>query len=870
MNAQTWRIVVLLPFLAARSALAQGNNAYLSVGAQPAQILTDGWSEVCATLEGATINPPATATFSVAGITLGTALLLPTESRIPGIGMIPGPDMACLSVYGSQLESGSNTVLVANNAYSLGGETTVTVATRAPGVVFAANRAADGSTRLSWSAPGYNQLQITVGYASSEYSPPPGAPVTGILGSSGTIQVYDYVEQYLLVDLKSNAAIASTTAYDVPGAKSGPAPTLASFSPNAAPSGSGDITLQVNGFNFSPASLVTWNNTSLVTHFESAALLQATVPASLLINQGTALLAVADSGQISTSMPFTITPVGCAVNFTANPNPVISPTGLGVTTLSWNAPCYDQLKITVVSPTGTPMTGGIGSSGTAQTGDWVSDGLQFFLVDTSSNTAIASLAARVCTSACAPALTSLAPGTAPMGTSDLTVQAAGFNFDDTSVVTWNNEQLPTQFVSPTLLQTTVPAELLAWPTSAPVAVATGSQTSTALPFQVSCPYPAPTLAANPNPTFSNPGVGVTTLSWNAPCFPQVQIRIGSATGQNFTGVAGPSGSAQTGPWVDDGMQFFLVDLATGASIADITVYVAEPSSPPVLTSMDPGGVEVGYSGLTLAVAGSGFSPSSMVMWNGADLATQFQGSSNLTATVPDSLLKILGTVPITVSNGLVSKSLPFTVGNTAFLYSDGMNCMSPNLTTACLETDLAAHVWFGFEGAIAGDVAQAQWFGPDGNLFATMTSSVANASLYGGFEFNVPLSGYPAASMPGNWKVAVTWNGHPYFTVPFTIEPGPIEDYDGQWDSAVWQTFSMTVANNHVTAYEYTVSGPDCPNGAHVSSGPSTSIPIVGNSFSSTELTGTFNSATFANLSLNTANIPGCGAGTVVWWATKQ
>ena len=67
--------------------------------------------------------------------------------------------------------------------------------------------------------------------------------------------------------------------------------------------------------------------------------------------------------------------------FTANPNPILT-SPLGVTTLQWNAPTATTVEIHVGSPTGTLFAEG-GSSGSAITGDWVTDGMVFYLQDVS-------------------------------------------------------------------------------------------------------------------------------------------------------------------------------------------------------------------------------------------------------------------------------------------------------------------------------------------------------------------------------------------------------------------------------------------------------------------------------------------------------
>jgi hypothetical protein len=57
--------------------------------------------------------------------------------------------------------------------------------------------------------------------------------------------------------------------------------------------------------------------------------------------------------------------------------------GLGHATISWNAPVGQRIRIRVLSATGIPMTGLENATGSAQTGDWVRDGMAFYLVNDS-------------------------------------------------------------------------------------------------------------------------------------------------------------------------------------------------------------------------------------------------------------------------------------------------------------------------------------------------------------------------------------------------------------------------------------------------------------------------------------------------------
>ena len=68
------------------------------------------------------------------------------------------------------------------------------------------------------------------------------------------------------------------------------------------------------------------------------------------------------------------------ISFTANPNPVTLAAGttVGKTTLAWSAPGHSSLRVVAGS---TLFAAGLPSSGSADTGNWVSDGLIFSLVD---------------------------------------------------------------------------------------------------------------------------------------------------------------------------------------------------------------------------------------------------------------------------------------------------------------------------------------------------------------------------------------------------------------------------------------------------------------------------------------------------------
>jgi hypothetical protein len=85
-------------------------------------------------------------------------------------------------------------------------------------------------------------------------------------------------------------------------------------------------------------------------------------------------------------VPVAVTTVQGATNptvFYANPNPVYSTTGLGSTTFTYNAGSgVSTIEIHVNSPTG-PLLTQTGPSGTATADGWVTNGMKFYLQDTS-------------------------------------------------------------------------------------------------------------------------------------------------------------------------------------------------------------------------------------------------------------------------------------------------------------------------------------------------------------------------------------------------------------------------------------------------------------------------------------------------------
>jgi hypothetical protein len=108
------------------------------------------------------------------------------------------------------------------------------------------------------------------------------------------------------------------------------APTITGLSQSSAAQGSPAFTLTVDGANFTQASVVRWNSTSLATSFTSATRLTAAVPANLLTTAGTVTISVVDGPRSSNSVQFTVT--------AAIPSPAI--TGISPSSVLQGSPAF--------------------------------------------------------------------------------------------------------------------------------------------------------------------------------------------------------------------------------------------------------------------------------------------------------------------------------------------------------------------------------------------------------------------------------------------------------------------------------------------------------------------------------------------------
>ncbi len=259
------------------------------------------------------------------------------------------------------------------------------------------------------------------------------------------------------------------------------------------------------------------------------------------------------------------------------------------------------------------------------------------------------------------AITSISPDRAFAGspTFTLTVTGTGFQaiavgsgFLSLSQVRWNGVNIPTTYDTPTTRVATVDASLVASPGTAAVDVVNPSgPPSNSMVFTILTPLaittnsPLPTATVGVNYSRQLAGVGGTqpySWYWN-PASDIGSLPPGLSL-DYYTGVISGIPSAA-------GTYSVVVTLLDGyENQVDKTFQlIINPPAPLTIASISPNHTTAGTGTFTLIVTGSGFfAQTSMVYWNGSELATTFDIATQLRADVPASLISQPGSATVQV------------------------------------------------------------------------------------------------------------------------------------------------------------------------------------------------------------------------------
>ena len=254
-----------------------------------------------------------------------------------------------------------------------------------------------------------------------------------------------------------------------------------------------------------------------------------------------------------------------------------------------------------------------------------------------------------------PAITSLSPTSALVGSGALTLTVNGSGFVPASVVRWAGASRTTTFVSNSQLTAAIPASDLNSSGTVSITVfnpAPAGGASNSLTFTVSPPNPVPAITSL-LPNSAVEGSAGFTLTVNGSGFSNSSTVRWDGQNRQTEFVSATQLRAQilASDLVGQGQaSITVVNPAPGGGTSNVSIFniTAGQNPAPALTSINPTSVNAGSGAFTLTVTGTNFVASSRVRWSGQDLTTVFVSATQLTASVPANLVASGGTVPVTV------------------------------------------------------------------------------------------------------------------------------------------------------------------------------------------------------------------------------
>lgn len=267
-----------------------------------------------------------------------------------------------------------------------------------------------------------------------------------------------------------------------------------------------------------------------------------------------------------------------------------------------------------------------------------------------------------------PTLTSISPATVAAGSDGFTLTATGTNFNSGTQLLWDGVAQQTKFVSSTQLTISVSAAQI---------LTAGTVTLRAMKSDTTTSGPATlTITGTAPPTFALTSISPSTIAAGSPDFTLAATGIGFVSGDVIT----LNGVAATTVF-DSGTQLHAtVPAASVVAPGTIAVAVQDASKnktnslpltvsgaftakPPTLISLNPNTAYAGSAALTLTAVGTGFVSGSQIVWNGTALTTTFVSSTQVTASVANTYLALVGIENVAVLNPdfTISNTLPFTL-----------------------------------------------------------------------------------------------------------------------------------------------------------------------------------------------------------------
>ena len=459
---------------------------------------------------------------------------------------------------------------------------------------------------------------------------------------------------------------------------SNPVPSITSISPDSAQAGSSSSGyVEITGTGFNAASQVRWNGSTRSSSYSSSTRITLWRSSSDLTAAGTAQITVYNpptGGGTSNAATFTIT---------TNPIPSISSLTPSSTTaggaeftltvngsnfssssvVRWNGTARTTTYVSGSQVTTTIPAADIATAGTATVTVFDS---------TPPPAGGGSSSARTFTiNNPSPTLSSLSPLSGAAGGETFTLTLNGTGFVQGSVARWNGNDRTTAFVSATQLTAQITAADIATVGSAQVKVfnpSPGGGTSSVINFTIVNPNATPAITGVVPASGTVGGAGFTLTVGGSNFVNGAVVRWnGADRTTTFVSATSLTASIPGGDLATAGNALVTVfNPAPGGGLSN-TLAFAINNPAPTITSLSPSSALAGAAAFTLTVTGTGFLPSSVVQWNGADRTTTYVSATQLRIDVGEGDVFFGGSVPVTVFNpapgGGTSSAAAFAVNN---------------------------------------------------------------------------------------------------------------------------------------------------------------------------------------------------------------
>jgi hypothetical protein len=434
-----------------------------------------------------------------------------------------------------------------------------------------------------------------------------------------------------------------------------PSPTISTISPTSATAGGAAFTLTINGTNFTSDATANWGATALTTTYVSTTRLTSAVPANLIASAGTASISVTNVNGSSSAATFTIKPPLPTIStispmsataggaaFTLTVNGTNYQPGSLASVVRWNSTALTTTYVSSTQLTSAVPASLLGDPGTINivvaTAGGTSSSLPFTI-----NPVL-------------PVISSISPSMRRAGDDAFTLTIIGSNLTLPVTINWNGTPLVTTRLQSTMLSAAIPASLIATVGNASVTVTAAGGTSAPLTFTIVPPAP---IITSLSPASAPAGGAQFTLIVNGTNFnSNTYIRWESTwPGTAYISPTQLKTIISASQIATAGTVSIVTYIPGGSGYSAAAFFTINPV-PPTITSMSPSSVTEGYPGVTIAVTGKAFIPGVTAMWNTTPLEAVYISPTQLSISVPVSLLTSSGTASITVSTS-VGTSAPF-------------------------------------------------------------------------------------------------------------------------------------------------------------------------------------------------------------------